>query len=38
MNSKTNEQEDGDSVFLEHVLDNLYDFGECKQSQPAKLS
>ncbi|XP_010745971.3 40S small subunit processome assembly factor 1 [Larimichthys crocea] len=27
MNSKTNGEEDGDSVFLEHVLDKLYDFG-----------
>lgn len=27
MNSNTNGEEDGDSVFLEHVLNKLYDFG-----------
>lgn len=28
MNSKTNGKEDEDSLFLEQVLDKLYDFGK----------
>lgn len=28
MNTKTNGEADEDSLFLEHVLDKLYDFGK----------
>lgn len=29
MNSKTNGEADEDCLFLEQVLDKLYDFGKC---------
>lgn len=28
MNTKTNEEADEDSLFLENILDKLYDFGK----------
>lgn len=38
MNSKTNGEADEDCLFLENVLDKLYDFGKCSSLTVASFT